>query len=286
MPKLYSRFTRLAPKTLCLLLLSLPFGWSPAHADGFDHTHHQFTQLLSQVVTDNKVNYRALRADPSRLDAYLQALAAPSRAEFERWSREQQIAYWINAYNASVLKAIVNAYPIKRKGFKGLVFPSNSIWQIPGVWKKLTQPLVGGEAHSLDQIEHDILRPQYNEPRIHFAVVCASIGCPPLRSEAFAAKRLDEQLRDQAKQFLSDRTHGAVIDEKQLRVSRIFKWFGEDFTQYAPQHCKSGRRKPAGVVAFVAQFVGNKVLEDYCDGRVRLKYLDYDWHLNDGSDSA
>lgn len=288
MPKLYydlpTNFLR--PRKVWIFLLWLQVSCFSAHADSFDHTHQQFTDILAQVVSAGKVNYRALQTDSTGLAAYLTTLAAPSKTEFEQWGREQQIAYWINAYNASVLKAIVSAYPLKRKGFKGLVFPSNSIWQIPGVWKKVKQPLIGGEPHSLDQIEHDILRPRYNEPRIHFAVVCASIGCPPLRPEAFVAQRLDEQLRDQTQRFLADKTHGAVVDSKQIRVSRIFKWFGEDFEQFAPQDCGSRRRQPAGVVAFVAQFVGDAALQAYCDGSIRLKHLDYDWHLNDGSDGS
>lgn len=284
MPKLRLNFSahRIRFCGLKLLVILLVLGGSAAYAGEFDHSHRAFTQILSEIVQDGRVNYRRLQADTSALDAYLTQLASPVRADFQKWQREQQVAYWLNAYNASVLKAIVEAYPLKRRGFKGLVFPANSIWQIPGVWKKLKRPLLDAEPYSLDQIEHDILRPQYNEPRIHFAVVCASISCPPLRPEAYRASVLDEQLRDQTASFLADNQHGVTLAVNQLRVSRIFKWFGKDFAQFAPKQCRSGQQK-AGVAAFVAHYLGSTVLEQYCAGSIKLKYLDYDWRLNDAS---
>ena len=152
--------------------------------------------------------------------------------EFNDWTEKQKLAFWINAYNAFTIKAIIDHYPIERSfTLIGIFYaPKNSILQIPGVWKKLKFNALGQEV-TLDHIEHGILRKEFNEPRIHAAINCASISCPDLRSEAYVADRLEGQLSDASGLFVNNKFKGVYVDKKKnkVKVSKIFKWFGEDF---------------------------------------------------------
>lgn len=251
-----------------------------SQANALDHAGLDL--LLRQVVHNQGVDYPALLSRQSQLDEYLAALAAVDPVTFSSWQDSEQMAYWINAYNAFALKAIAEHYPLSRRGIKGLAFPANSIWQIPGVWKKLRRPAVGGVPKSLDDIEHGTLRKAFNEPRVHFALVCASVGCPPLRPEAYTAQKLESQLEDQTRRFLNDNRHGMTIRDKGIYVSRIFKWFGEDFEQFATDECRiRGRMREAGIAAFVARYRPDTEYGRLCGGTGRLKFLKYDWRLNE-----
>ncbi|MDJ0653762.1 MAG: DUF547 domain-containing protein [Xanthomonadales bacterium] len=246
----------------------------PLGVAAFDHGHARLAGVLDRFVADGAVDYAGLAADRRQLDGYLEDMAAPSASEFGSWGRNQQLAYWLNLYNAAVLHTVIDHYPIRGRTFRGLGKPRNSIWQIPGVWKKILHRGPGGRRLSLDQIEHDIIRPEFREPRIHFALVCAARGCPVLRDEPYRADRLEQQLEQQTRAFLQQ-ANGAQVGESNVAVSRIFKWFSEDFSadEFA---CGTGRH--AGVLGFVARY-----RELACDpgGAPDLDYLDYDWRLND-----
>ena len=250
----------------------------------FDHTHASFDNLLKRYVVDGRVDYRGVAASGDDLETYLHELASVDGAAYAGWTRNQQLAFWINAYNAFAIKAIIDHYPLKRKGFTGLAFPANSIWQIPGVWKKLKRP-AAGRSVALDDIEHKILRPTFREPRIHFALVCAALSCPSLRSEAYQAEHLDAQLDDQAYRFLSDPTKGFAIDAdaRKVRLSRIFKWFGEDFENDAAKDTFARRSsKQAGVLAFVLEHLEDERAKNILrKNRFKIRYFDYDWNLNE-----
>lgn len=252
----------------------------------FDHMHARYDRLLRDYVQDGRVNYRAMHARPADLREYVAAIGRVDAATLARFSREQQIAYWLNAYNAFTLEAIVDHYPLKRRGIKGLAFPANSIWQIPGVWKELRRR-AGGRDLSLDDIEHGILRPQYGEPRVHFALVCASISCPDLRAEAYRADRLDQQLEEQARRFIGDAAKGARIDHeaRAIHLSPIFNWFGEDFVRTAgqiPAFARFGTVQ-SGVLAFVLRYRSDaRDRAVLSSGEFDLGYLNYDWSLNEG----
>jgi hypothetical protein len=249
------------------MLLSGPL---QAAAD-FDQQHGQYAQVLARVVRGGAVDYAALQRDRKLLDSYRAQLAAVTETALAGWTRDQQLAFWINAYNAGVLATVIDHYPITRGSLVGLAFPANSIWQIAGAFKAARHE-VAGRARSLDDIEHRILRPRFREPRVHMALVCAARGCPPLRAEPFVSDRLDAQLDDQTRAYLSDRAHGFSWDSaaKRLEVSSIFKWFAEDFAA------------AGGVRAFVAQHIGDPVLATAVgDANNSLRYLDYDWSLNE-----
>lgn len=264
---------------LPLLALHVLAFTAPAHAAGFDHSHAAWTALLKKhVVLRNGGNASALRyagmqADRAQLEAYLNALAGVSEAEFAGFSRPQQMAYLINLYNARTVALILTRYP-DLKSIREL----GSLFESP--WAKGFVPLFG-QTVSLDHIEHERLRAPgvYDDPRVHFAVNCASIGCPSLREEAYVGDRLDAQLDQQAKRFLSDRSRNRWnAKTRTLEVSRIFDWYGEDFEQ--------GHRGIRSLPAFFAGYA--EQLADAQDaraairaGKVDIDFLDYDWALND-----
>jgi len=232
-----------------------------AQDSGFDHTHAAFTAVLQSHVKNEKVNYAALKASPDALGSYLASLAAVKEGIFNGWSKDQRLAFLINLYNAATLKLVVDHYPVKSIKDIGSF--------IKGPWD---QPVVHvfGQTVTLNHIEHDIIRAKYDEPRAHFALVCASIGCPPLRAEAFDAARLNEQLDDQGKVFFATTAKNRV-DAKGgvLYLSPIFKWFTKDFT------AKSG-----SVDKFVAPFFNDADKASILSGKLDIEYTDYSWSLN------
>jgi hypothetical protein len=223
-----------------------------AAAQGEDPTHAAYDALLKQHVENGRADYRALKAAPQALDAYLAAAGSVAEAEFRAWAEPRQIAFLANLYNAATLKLIVDHYPVKSiKDIGGF---------LKGPWDQPAARLFG-KAITLNALEHDILRKDYAEPRLHMALVCAAKGCPPLRGEAYVGDRLDAQLDDQSRAYLTG-PRGLQVDRArgEARVSSIFKWYGKDF---------------ASVPAFVARYSGQNL-----DG-LKIRYLDYDWSLNE-----
>jgi hypothetical protein len=200
-----------------------------------------------------------MAGDRDALNAYLDGLSQVGEAQFAGWSRAEQIAFLVNAYNAATVEKILTRYPDIRSirdfgRFFGNPFKDEFIRLL-------------GAKRSLDWIEHDMLRPRYREPRLHFALNCASVGCPMLREEAYVAARLEGQLADQTRRFLSDRSRNRYR-EGRLEVSKIFDWFKEDFE---PRQ------------AYFARYA--KAL-GYPGGEVPITFLDYDWSLNDYRSSS
>lgn len=253
---------------VALLLLTQP-------ALGFDHSHGRFAGVLATHVQwqpgghNSRVDYAALRAEPAELAGYLAELSAVAAPEFERWTEAEQLAFLINAYNAFTLKLIIDHYPVDS------IRDIGSFWQNP--WKMRFFTLLG-EPMYLDRIEHEIIREpgRYDEPRIHFAVNCASIGCPALRPEPFTAAELESQLEDSSTRFLGDSSRNRFRDGR-LEVSSIFKWYREDFER--------GWRGADTLASFLALYAGALGLdadarEKLASGRLKVRFLDYDWTLN------
>ena len=257
-----------------VMALLLVLQWTSAQADGFDQS--AWDALLKKHVISlrsgqaTEVDYAGFAADRSQLKQYLASVSAVTTAEFDRWERQAQLAFLINAYNAFTVELILTAYPdvasIKDLG---------TLLRSP--WKKRFIPLLG-ETRSLDDIEHGLIRGsgRYAEPRIHFAVNCASIGCPALRTEAFAGDRLEAQLEDAANAFLSDRTRNR-LDANTLRVSSIFKWYRSDF--------EKGWHGADSLAAFLALYRAPLGLDEGTAsrlkaGKIGIEFLDYDWRLN------
>ncbi len=242
---------------------------------GFDAQFSAWDGLLKKHVKwlpDNKqsrVNYKGFATDRGELKKVLDSFSAVTKADFDKWPREQQMVFLINAYNAFTVELILTKYP-DLKSIKDL----SSFISTP--WKKKFFVLLGEERH-LDWIEHEQLRPKYNEPRVHVAVNCASIGCPALPPEAFTVPKLDSQLEEGMQRFLGDRTRNRYADGK-LEVSQIFKWFREDF--------EKGNKGFSKVEDVFAKYADQLAAAPGDREKIRAKSvsisnLDYDWSLND-----
>lgn len=249
--------------------------------EGF--SYDGYAALLKAYVDEQgMVNYRGLKADGDGLNAFAEAMGRLDPRTYEQWSERQKVAFWLNAYNALTLKAIIDNYPIKPTFPARLRHPRNSIRQIKGVWTKLKFRVMG-EMTTLDAIEHEVLRKEFAEPRIHVALVCAAMGCPPLRNEPYRGEALDEQLGDQARQFLANREKFHIDRGKgRVYISPILKWFGEDFvkaygttTEFAGQ----GETERA-VLNYISRHLNEQDRRYLATGKYKIKYLDYDWSLN------
>jgi hypothetical protein len=239
-----------------------------AHAE-YDHKYSTWAEVLSTYAHNGRINYQALKANENVLKRSVQSIEILSRGEYGSFGVKQKMAFWINAYNMGVIKTIVENYPIKR-GFsiKSLVYPANSIQQIANVWDKPVLRMLGQDA-SLNEIENNILRSEFKDSRVHFVIVCASIGCPVIRSEAYTAENLDRQLLEQIHLFLSDpeKVRYERIQDV-LYVSPIFKWFGQDF------------QRMGGVIAFIKKYAPADSFNDLSE-RTKIEWLGYDWNLNE-----
>jgi Protein of unknown function, DUF547 len=253
-----------------------------ASAQSFDHSHAAFTALLKKhvVVKDggksSQVNYVELGKERAELKSYLDSLSAVADAQFKSWNKAQQMAFLINAYNGYTLELILQNYPTKSIKDIGGTFDNR--------WKRKFFKLLGSDSY-LDKIEHETLRKPgvYDDPRVHFAVNCASIGCPPLREEAFTADKLDKQLEEQAVRFLSDRSRNRYANGK-LEVSMIFKWFSVDWeSNYKGFDGKTTPIKSrADYFARYAKQLADAPADQQkiADGKAEIAHLDYDWALN------
>jgi hypothetical protein len=235
-----------------------------------------YAQILSRHVNEKGlVDYKGLREDRAALDIYVDQMAELPSGVYEGLSDKGKIAFWINAYNALTLKAVIDHYPVESIKEIGSMFQS--------VWDKLKFQVMGREM-TLNEIEHEVLRKQFTEPRIHMAINCASMGCPPLATEPFTAERLDEQFDDRARRFLANPTNFRIDREKgRIYLSSIFKWFGEDFvSRYGSGGPRPGLgEKENAVLNYIGTYVEGRDREFLNGSELKIKYLDYDWSLNE-----
>ncbi len=216
------------------------------------------------------VNYAGFKQDHSQLTAYLSQLSSMETRDFDGLDKAEQLAFLINAYNAWTVELILTKYP-DLNSIKDL----GSWFQSP--WKKSFIPLLGA-MRSLDDIEHKMIRgsDKYKEARIHFAVNCASIGCPALRAEAYTGVKLEQQLEEQTRLFLADESRNRLVKDE-LQVSSIFKWYREDF--------EKGWSGVDSLENFFALYADALNLSDpdvlaIHEGKIDIEFLDYDWRLN------
>ena len=261
---------------LAILALGLAL---PAAA--FDHAYAAWGALLEKHVryisngNASRVDYAGMKRDRGALEAVLAGFEKVPRAEFDAWTKPQQEAFLMNAYNAFTVEKILTRYPDLHSIRDFGTFFGNP-------WKDKFFTLFG-EPMNLDGIEHGMLRKEgvYDEPRVHFAVVCASVGCPMLRNEPLVAGRLDAQLEDAIRRFLSDRSRNRYDPAAgKLEVSKIFDWYGEDF-----EHDWHGYTSVKATLARYADLLADRP-EDRAAiraQRVEVDFLDYDWSLNDRS---
>ncbi|WP_372936982.1 DUF547 domain-containing protein [Seonamhaeicola sp.] len=211
-------------------------------------THQLWHELLQKYVSKNgNVNYKGFNANKQKLQEYITILA--QNTPNTSWSKEEKLAYWINAYNALTIDLITRNYPVK------------SIKDIKKPWGQRLWKL-GDKMYNLDEIEHQILR-KMNEPRIHFAIVCASYSCPKLQNTAFTAQNIETQLTIASKEFLTDINRNE-ISKNSIKISKIFDWFSKDFT------------KKGTLIDFLNQYSEIKIAPN-----AKKQYKDYNWALNE-----
>lgn len=242
--------------------------------------HRPFDQILDIYVRDGYVYYGAIKAERGRLDRYIASLDVPS-ATYDKWARDQQLAFWLNAYNAFVLQTVANHYPIRGKSSG---YPPSSIRQIPGAFERLKHR-AAGRMLTLDEIEKTVL-PVFNDPRTYLALGRGAVGSGRLRSEAFTANRLEEQLTAVADDFVRrqamlkiDRAAGVVS------VTPIVSWREESFVAaYDPGASgPHAQRSPIerAIVAFIAPRLLPLEREFVQQNEFRMQFHDFDWRLND-----
>lgn len=219
--------------------------------------HVEWDVLVKKHVSKNgMVDYQGFLKDKKQLQVYLDKLSA--NRPTSKWSKNEKMAFWINAYNAFTVKLILDYYPINsiKDIKKGIPFV-NSVWDITFI------PM-GKEKIDLNYIEHSILRKEFKDPRIHAAINCASFSCPLLRNEAYYASRLDEQLNDAMRRFVNDPQRNQ-LDKSNIKISKIFSWFAGDF-----------KLNGSSVVDYLNKYAKKRV-----QSNAKIDFLEYQWELND-----
>lgn len=242
-------------------------------AQPFDHRHEAWTSILKQHVRGDRFDYAALKKDRGALDRYLRSLEAVTKEQHDGWTREQRYAFWIDVYNAYTVSLVVEKHPVESIKDIGTLF--TEVWDLELVpLKHLFPDLAGakGARLTLNDVEHRILRPVFRDARVHAAVNCASLGCPPLRAEAFVAEKLEAQLDEQVRLWLADPARNRYDRAKgRVEVSKIFDWFEEDFVRDAGSvQAWIAERAPPEEAAWIR---GAK--------KLAVDHLDYSWKLND-----
>ncbi|MBI5362561.1 MAG: DUF547 domain-containing protein [Planctomycetes bacterium] len=235
----------------------------------FDHTHAAWKAVLDGRVTAGRFEYVALVKDRSQLDAYLALLTGVDQPEFAKWKKQEQLAFWINAYNAYTLRRVLESYPFEKVNELGA--------EKKGPWDERFIPLgklapeLKQDKLTLNDIENKILRPKFKDARVHAAVNCAAESCPPLRPLPFTAEKLDEELDTQVTKWLQNSAFNRFdADKKEMQLSKLFEWYAKDFVDEA-----------GSVQAWIAKH-GPKHVVGWLDGAkdVKTSYFEYSWTLN------
>lgn len=240
-----------------LIIMLCLFGLSLAGQTGI--THKPFDALLQKYVDDKgMVDYKGLQADRSKLKGYLTTLE--QNAPKDSWSESERLAYWINVYNAYTLDLILEHYPVKS------IKEIGSTIKIPFVSTAWDVKFIniGGEEYDLNAIEHTIIRKRFDEPRIHFALVCAAVSCPKLQNNAYFAETLEEQLTTAAQDFLNDPEKNEFKSSKKASLSKIFNWYGGDFNN------------DGTLIEYLNRYAPLQL-----ESNARISWNDYDWALNE-----
>ncbi|MEO9872272.1 DUF547 domain-containing protein [Ekhidna sp.] len=222
-------------------------------------SHQSFDELLQKYVDEKGlVNYKGIDSERAKFKAYLTMIEGNSPQK--SWTRDQKLAYWINAYNAFTIELILRNYPvesIKDIGAKIKIPFVNTPWDVKFI-------KIGGEEYDLNNLEHGIIRKDFNEPRIHFALVCAAVSCPKLQNRAYMPEKLDEQLTKAAKDFLADPTKNEFKSDKKAKLSKLFNWYGGDFNN------------DGTLIEYINQYAPTKLNKD-----ANIDWKDYNWKLNE-----
>jgi len=231
-----------------------------AAAPAFDHA--PFDEILRAHVRSGKVDYQSLKADEGKLERYLGLLAAADPRQFP--DDDDQLAFWLNAYNAFVLAGVVARYP-------GI----ESVMNVPDFFKQ-KRWTVGGRRYSLNEIENEIIRPTFEDPRIHFVLVCAARSCPPLQAKAMKEETLQADLERITHAAINDMAYVRLDPEaKVLHLTRIMSWYQQDFVD-----------KDGSLEAFLARYLEEPARRLVAEGGLAIEFMEYDWALNDAGARA
>jgi len=261
-----------------LLALALLGGIPSAQDSGADSRQQRFDEILDANVRDGYVYYRALKSERGRLDGYVASLA---NVQLDAASPQEQVAFWLNGYNALVLRTVIDHYPIQQRSRE---YPANSIRQIPGAFERNTYRLAG-KTVTLDQIEQTVL-PAFHDPRVFFALGRGAVGSGRLRSEAYTPAKLEQQLAEDTSECAS-RSQCIQIDAAQnvMRVSSIFSWRRDQFIEAYADKARTGfaNRSPVerAVIAFVDPRMLNAEQDFLKQNTFKVEYMPFDWSLND-----
>lgn len=239
-----------------ILIISLAIS-NQAYTQSQGQSNESLDKVLKSYVKEGSVNYSGIQSNPKDLKIYLDQTSIVSKETFDSWNKNDQLAFLINIYNAHTLYLVAQNYPVK--SIKDIAVNTG------GPWK---QPIVElfGDKISLDELEHEVIRKNYPDPRVHFVLVCAALGCPELIDTPYEAQILEQQLEQQTKVFLLDNEKNSIdTHQKVLKLSPIFNWFKEDFI------LESGT-----VIEFVNPYFGNQANSEY-----KIEYTNYDWSIND-----
>jgi len=234
----------------------------------FDNTYASLAEVLSNYAIGERFDYRTLKENRTGIDNFIGELAGLTKEEYDKMTDPEKKAMWINAYNGITLRSIIDHYPVK------------SIKDIEGVWDK-TNWSVAGRDVTLDEIEHKILRVDFPDAKIHFAVNCASIGCPPLLNKPFMPETLNMQLDEVTKLFLNNPIRNIVDTNNNLiTTSQIFQWFGNDFIKYYSTHDFNHlSAEEQAVLNFIFTYTDHDNIDK--NANWKFDYTPYDWGLND-----
>jgi len=244
-------------KLIKFITVLVSFGLSFSSVANEHLTHKGWNTLLNKHVDEaGNVDYKGFKSEEKALNEYLTVLS--KNHPDNSWKRNDRLAFWINAYNAFTVKLIVKNYPVKSiKDLGGSIYKVNTPWDIKFI-------KIGEEVYDLNNIEHGMIRKEFSDPRIHFAVNCASVSCPKLRNEAYVGTTIDQQLEDQAKYFINNKVKNQIKSTKKAKLSKIFRWYKGDFTS-------SGM----SIVEYINQYADVKLEAD-----AKIEFLDFDWDLN------
>ena len=235
-----------------MLLVSVSFGQQGV-------SHKAFDELLQKHVDNNGlVNYKGLKNERAKLKSYLSMIE--SNAPQKSWTRDQELTYWINAYNAFTLDLILEHYPVKSIKDIGSAIKIpfvNTPWDIKFI-------NIGDKEYDLNNLEHGIIRKKFDEPRIHFALVCAAVSCPKLQNRAYLPEKLDDQLTKAATEFLADTGKNEFKSEKKAVLSKLFNWYGGDFNN------------DGTLIEYINQYAPTKLVKG-----AKIEWQDYNWALNE-----
>jgi hypothetical protein len=261
-----------------VLAIALLSGLPAAQDTPADSRQQRFDEILDANVRDGFVYYRALKSERGRLDGYIASLAG---VQLDTASPQEQVAFWLNGYNAIVLRTVIDHYPIQQRTRE---YPANSIRQIPGAFERNTHRLAGRTV-TLDQIEQTVL-PAFHDPRVFFALGRGAVGSGRLRSEAYSPAKLEQQLAEDASECAS-RSQCVQIDTTQnaMRVSSIFSWRRDQFIEAYADKARTGFADRSPVERAVIAFIDPKMLNAEQDflkrNTFKMEYLPFDWSLND-----